>query len=91
MKHRLCSTQVLSFLDLQHPFDIETDAFQYVVGEFLTQNGNHVAYHSEKLFDTVRKYPTYDKEIYSIVQAFRQWKDYILGKEMIIHTDHKPL
>jgi hypothetical protein len=29
--------------------------------------------------------------MYSIVQACRQWKHYILGKEMIIHTDHKPL
>jgi hypothetical protein len=29
--------------------------------------------------------------MYSIVQAFRQWRHYILGKETIIHTDHKPL
>jgi hypothetical protein len=29
--------------------------------------------------------------MYSIVQACRQWKHYILGKEMVIHTDHRPL
>jgi hypothetical protein len=29
--------------------------------------------------------------MYSIVQACHQWKHYILGKETIIHTDHKPL
>jgi hypothetical protein len=29
--------------------------------------------------------------MYSIVQAYHQWKHYILGKEIIIHTDHKPL
>jgi hypothetical protein len=29
--------------------------------------------------------------MYSIVQAFQQWKHYILGKETVIHTDHKPL
>jgi hypothetical protein len=57
----------------------------------LTQHGHPVAYHSETLSDTVRKYPTYDKEMYSIVQSCRQWKHYIMGKEMIIHTDHKPL
>ena len=50
-----------------------------------------MAYHSEKLSDTIHKYPTYDKEMYSIVQACRQWKHYILGKEMIIHIDHRPL
>ena len=29
--------------------------------------------------------------MYSIVQACRQWKHYILGKETVIHTDHRPL
>jgi hypothetical protein len=29
-----------------------------------------VAYHSETLSDAVRKYPTYDKEMYSIVQCW---------------------
>ena len=69
----------------------ETDALDYVVGAVLTQHGHLVAYHSEMLSDAVYKYPTYDKEIYSIVQAYRQWKHYILWKETVIHTDHKPL
>jgi hypothetical protein len=47
-----------------------------------------MAYHSETVSNTVHKYPTYDKEMYFIVQACRQWKHYILGKEMIIHIDH---
>jgi hypothetical protein len=91
MKPHLCSALILSFLDLQQPFKIETDASNYVVGAVLTQHGHPVAYHSETLSDIVRKYPTYDKEMYSIVQACRQWKHYIMGKETIIHTDHKPL
>jgi hypothetical protein len=61
------------------------------MGGFLTQHGHLVAYHSETLSDIVWKYPTYDKEMYSIVQACRQWKHYILGKETIIHIDHKPV
>jgi hypothetical protein len=69
LKHRLCSSPVLSLLDLQQLFNIETDAADYVVGATLTQHCNTVAYHSETLSDTVRKYPTYDKEMYSIVQA----------------------
>jgi hypothetical protein len=91
LTHHLCSTPVLSLLNLQQSFEIETDASDYVVGAVLTQHGHPMAYHSETLSDTVRKYPTYDKEMYSIVQAYRQWKHYILGKETIIHTYHKPL
>jgi hypothetical protein len=74
LKHRLCSSPILSFLDLQQSFDIETDASDYAIGVVLTQHGHPVAYHSETLSDTLRKYPTYDKEIDSIVQSCRQWK-----------------
>ena len=91
LKDRLCTTPVLALPDLQQPFEVETDASDYAVGAVLTQHGHPVAYHSETLSDTVRKYPTYDKEMYSIVQACRQWKHYILGKEMVILTDHRPL
>jgi hypothetical protein len=91
LKQHLCSAPVLSLPDLQQPFEIETDASDYVVGIILTQHDHPMAYHSETLSDVVRKYPTYDKEMYSIVQACRQWRHYILGKETVIHTDHKPL
>jgi hypothetical protein len=73
------------------PFEIETDASDYAVGIVLTQNDHPVAYHSETLSNVVRKYPNYDKEMHSIVQACLQWRHYILGKEIVIHTDHKPL
>jgi hypothetical protein len=90
-KHRFFSAPVLSSPDMQQPFNNETNAFEYVVGTFLTQHGHSVAYHSETLLYIVQKYPTYDKEMYSIVKSCCQWKYYILGKETIIHTDHKPM
>ena len=71
LKRHLCSTLVLSFPDLQQPFEIETDVFDYAAGAILTQHSHMVAYHSEKLSDTVQKYPTYDKEMYFIIQARR--------------------
>ena len=82
---------MLTLPDLQQPFEIETDASDYAIGAVLTQQGHRVAFHSETLSDTVRKYPTYNKEMYFIVQACQQWKHYILGKETVIHTDHQPL
>ena len=82
---------MLSLPNLQQPFEIHTYAIDYVLGIVLTQNGHPVAYHGDKLSNAVCKYPTYDKEMYSIIQAYHQWKHYILGKEIVIHTDHKPL
>ena len=67
LKNRLCSAPVLTLPDLQQPFEIEIDASDYAIGVVLTQQGHLVAYHNETLSDTVRKYPTYEKEMYSIV------------------------
>jgi hypothetical protein len=72
LKHHLFSAPVLTLLDLQQPFEIETDASDYAIGAVLTQHGHPVSYHSETLSDTVQKYPTYEKEMYSIVQACQQ-------------------
>jgi hypothetical protein len=69
LKQRLCSFPVISLPYLQHPFEIETDSSDYVVGIVLTQHDHPMAYHSETLSCDVRKYLTYDKEMYSIVQA----------------------
>jgi hypothetical protein len=91
LKKRLCSSLVLSLPYLQHPFEIKEDTSEYVLGIVLTQHGQPMAYHSETLSDVVRKYPTYEKEMYSIVKACHQWRHYILGKEIVIHTNHKPL
>ena len=82
---------MLTLLDLQQPFEVETDSSDYAIGAVLTQHEHLVAYHSETLSDTVQKYPTYEKEMYPIVQACWQRKHHILGKEMVIHTDHRPL
>jgi hypothetical protein len=91
LKQFLCSSLVLSLPNLQQPFEINTDASDYVVGTVLTQHKHLVAYHNETLLDVVCKYPTYNKEMYSIVKSFFQWRHYILGKDTVIHTDHNPL
>jgi hypothetical protein len=91
LKHHFFSSLVLSLPDLQQPFEIETDDSDYVLGAILTQHDHPMAYHSETLSYAIRKYPTYDKEMKSILQSYLQWKHYILGKETVIHTNHKLL
>jgi hypothetical protein len=49
LKQRLCSAPVLSLPDLQNPFEIKTDASDYVVGVVLMQHSHSMAYHSVTL------------------------------------------
>ncbi|WP_369124424.1 RNase H-like domain-containing protein [Actinobacillus pleuropneumoniae] len=53
LKNHLYSTHVLTLPDLQEPFDIETNASDYVISVVLTQHGNPVAYHNETLSNTI--------------------------------------
>ena len=45
------------------------------------QHRHPIAYHSKKFSEIVCKYPTYDKDLNAIIQACKEWKHYILGKE----------
>jgi hypothetical protein len=91
MKRKISQAPVLALPNLQNPFEVETDASGYAMGEVLMQGGRHVCYHSEVFHGEVLNYPTYDKELYALVQAVKKWKHYLMGKETIIHTDHQPL
>ena len=55
------------------------------------QKGKPIIYFSEKLSGTVLNYPTYDKEIYTLVRALETWQHYLLFNEFIIYTDDESL
>jgi len=53
LKHHLHSAPVLTLLDLQQPFGIATDIYDYTISAVLTQQGHIVAYHNGTLADIV--------------------------------------
>ena len=91
MKEKISTTPILALLDLQRPFEIETDASDYAMGAVLMQHGKPICYHSETFNSVIVNYPTYDKELYALVQSVKKCKHYLMGKETIIHTDYQPL
>jgi hypothetical protein len=91
LKQKISSTPVLALPDLRQPFEIQTDASDYAMGAVLMQHGKPISFHSEIFNGVVTNYPTYDKELYALVQSVKKWKHYLMGKETIIHTDHQPL
>jgi len=91
LKEKISTTPVLALLDLQRPFEIETDASDYAMGAVLMQHGKPICYNSETFIFVVVNYPTYNKELYALVQHVKKWKYYLMGKEIVTHTNHQPL
>ena len=91
LKEKINTAPVLALSNLQQPFEIEIDANRYAMGAVLMQYCKHICYHSETFNQVVVKYPTYDKELYALVQSVKKWKHYLLGNETFIHIDHQPL
>jgi hypothetical protein len=43
------------------------------------------------LNETKRKFSTYDKEFYAIIQALKKWKHYLVPKEFVLYSDNQAL
>jgi hypothetical protein len=91
LKEKISTTPVLALPNIQQPFEIEIDASGYAMGEILMKYRKPICYHSETFNQDVVNYPTYDTDLYALVQSIKKWKKYLLGKETIIHTYHHPL
>jgi hypothetical protein len=91
LKENINTALVLALSNIQQPFEIEIDVNGYSMGTVLMQYRKPSCYHSETFNQDVVNYPTYDKELYTLVQRIKKWKHYLLGKETIIHTYHQPL
>ncbi|XP_050368930.1 uncharacterized protein LOC126787035 [Argentina anserina] len=91
IKHAITNAPVLVLPDFQKIFEVDCDASKIGVGAVLSQEGKPVAFFSENLNETRQRYSTYDIEFYAIMQALRQWRQYLIYKEFVLYSDHEAL
>jgi len=91
IKAVLTKEPVLSFYDVTQEVTIQTDASQNGIGACLLQNRHPIAYSSRALTQTEMRYAMIEKELLAIVFATSKFHDYIYGKTVNVHSDHRPL
>jgi RNase H-like domain found in reverse transcriptase/Reverse transcriptase (RNA-dependent DNA polymerase)/Retroviral aspartyl protease len=82
---------ILAFPDFSKPFHIHTDSSYLQLGSVITQSDKPIAFYSRKMNDAQKRYPTGEQELQSIVETLKEFKNILLGQNVIIHTDHKNL
>ena len=75
---------------------LSADASSHGLGAVFLQeqeNGvrNPIAYASRLMTSTEQRYAQIEKEALATTWACEKFNDYILGKDIIVETDHKPL
>jgi hypothetical protein len=87
IKKNISQALVLTFPNLQKPFDVDIYASGSAMGTILMR-GKIVFYHYNMFDGGFLDQPTYYNELYSLVQDVKKWKHYLMEKKKIIHIHH---
>ena len=96
VKQSLADSVLLHYPDpnSQH-YHIITDASNIAIGAALHQSveGTNIplAFYSKRLSKTEQAYSAFDRELLAAYQTILHFKHIIEGRNILLHTDHKPL
>ncbi|KAG5886588.1 hypothetical protein JTB14_011300 [Gonioctena quinquepunctata] len=96
IKDAYLKTVLIVHPDFNHTFYIQCDSSDYALGGSLYQLSNEgerqvVAYTCSTFKGSQLTYTTTGKEALAVVHCLRQWRNLILGRDLVILSDHKSL
>ena len=99
LRTRFLSAPILPQFDRTLETIMETDAINQAIAGILSQyqivNGakqlHPVKYHAKTPYAAQRNWPIHDKDLFAIVNSFRKCRDWVVGVEVNVYTDHQDL
>lgn len=95
IKEMIVKTPTLAFFDPSKQIIVSADASSYGLGACLQQMSNNqreiVAYVSRSMTSTERQYAQIEREALALTWALEKFSEYVIGLNLILETDHKPL
>ena len=87
----MLSLQVLAFYDQEADLVLQVDSSKDGLGAALLQNDQPIEYAFRALTKTERNWAQIEKELLSVVFGLERFDQYMYGRKVIIHNDHRPL
>ncbi|KAL4273715.1 hypothetical protein GQ457_13G017400 [Hibiscus cannabinus] len=95
LKQKLMTSPIVEPPDWKLPFELMCDANDYAVGAVLGQrkgkNFHPIYYSSKTLNDAQVNYTTTEKEMLAVIFAVDNFRSYLIGTKVIVHTDHSTI
>jgi hypothetical protein len=74
LNEKITEQPILVLPDFKNNFQVKCDVSGVAIGTTLSQDNKPIAYFSENLNDFKRKYSTYYKEFYVVIQDLKKWR-----------------
>ena len=91
MKRVMARETLLAFPDFNKTFVIHTDASKTQLGAIISQEGKPIAFYSRKLNPAQTRYTTTERELLSIVETMKEFRNILFGQKLAVQTDHANL
>jgi hypothetical protein len=91
LKEKITEQPILVMPGFKKTFQVKCYFNGVSIGIVLSQDNNAIAYFNEKLNDTKKKYSTYDKELYALIQALKKWRHYLIPEDFFLYSDNEAL
>ena len=91
MKRIIAQEMLLAYPKFDEIFDIHMDTSLLQLGACILQNGKPIAFYSRKLNPAQTRYTTTERELLSIVEVLKEFRNILLGQQIRVYTDHENL
>ena len=82
---------LFGYPDFNAPFEIYTDASKFQLGAVISQKGKPIDFYSRKMNSAQHNYTTTEKELLSVVETLKEFRNILLGHQITVYADHNNL